>query len=98
MRKKNKKQPSYAKAKVIEPGAILERELAEEERDLRKVKVTEIFAGFRKDREKRSGELRTLMNDLKAQKIQRREAAQKFMRGLRLKVLDKKKMLPAVNL
>lgn len=83
--------------KIIEPEVILKRELALEDQDLCKVKVAEIFAGFRKDRDKRREELKGLMNDLRMQRIRRREAMQKFMLNLREKVLAKKKMMPEVR-
>jgi len=101
MPKKKKSWVKVAKEssiKIIEPEAILEREIAMEDQALRKAKVTEIFEGFREDREKRRGELRSLMEDLKMQRIKRREAMQKFMQGLRSKVVDKKRMMPEVRL
>lgn len=92
-----KKKSRIRVVKVIEPEAILEREIAEEDRDLRRAKVAEIFAGFRNDREKRREELKGLMNDLRMQRIRRREATQKFMLNLREKVWAKKKMMPEVR-
>ncbi|MFA4844545.1 MAG: hypothetical protein WC632_06330 [Candidatus Margulisiibacteriota bacterium] len=84
--------------KLIEPEAVLAREIAEEDRDLRQAKVTEIFEGFREDREKRRAELKRLMNDLRMQRIRRREARQKYMLDLRQQVLQKKKLMPEVRL
>lgn len=90
--------------KIIEPEMILEREIAEEDQDLRKAKVAEFLEGFRNDREKRREELKRFMSDLKMQRIKRREemlawrtSRQKFMQGLRSKILDKKKMMPEVR-
>ena len=53
---KDKKQVKIVKQKairLIEPEAILEKEIAQEDRDLQRAKVAEILMGFRKDREKR---------------------------------------------
>jgi len=86
------------RVKVIEPEIILEREIAQEDQDLRKAKVVEIFEGFREDREKRREELKRIMNDLRMQRIRRREAMQKYMLGLRQQVLQKKKLMPEVRL
>lgn len=84
--------------RVIEPEAILAREIAAEDRDLRRAKVTEILAGFRQDREKRKEDLRGFMENLRRQKLKRMEAIRKFMQDLRERVLSKKKLMPEVRL
>lgn len=83
--------------KVIKPEAVLEREIAEEDQDLRKAKVAEILEGLRKDREKRRKELERFMTDLRRQRIKRRGDVKKFMQDFRQQVLEKKKMMPEVR-
>ena len=89
--------PARQGIKIIEPERALAREIAEEDRDLRRAKVTEILGGFRQDREKRKEELRRFMENLRRQKVERMEAIRKYMRNLRERVLGKKRMLPEVK-
>jgi len=103
MPKKSKKKTRIKivkekRVRIIEPELMLERELALEDHDLRRAKVSEILGGFRKDRDKRREQLKGFMNDLRIQRMKRREEMQKFMQSIRSKVLDKKKEMPAVNL
>lgn len=96
-KKSRVKMIKQKKVKIIDPEIMLERELALEDHDLRRAKVTTILEGFRKDRDKRRIELNNFMNHLRLQRIKRREAMQDFMQGIRSKVLDKKKVMPEIR-